>query len=500
MFFKKKMYFICLLILIILPPNCFAGDIKVGTIVNKVISTDIKTYINGYEIPSMNINGHTSIVVENLRNYGFDVIWSPVDRSLVIKEKQSKKIKPISIKKNNSKIGQKVGNVLYTDIKTYIKDSEIKSFNIDGYTVIFIDELKKFGDIEWNEEKREVRLSSNRIDDVANTVDDTCCFEIKCIEEIDMLLEKKDDKYYFEGKEAGFIDTTNNGFKIMISGKTVAQKLGYNVSLDKGCYTFKKGNYSFKLKNNNTKIEKFFDGYLYKKYDMPKEVVALNNDIYFYDDDLWGLFGISKHACEEGISLKYKEFDIKDYEKYKIQGNRFLIDHSYNGYDVNMRIKNRTHTFKGDYYRIPKGTYLEYGDNELEITVNHNNRILMLKRLTVRPDLKTNPIIYDEAVGLNMKTPQNGYIETNKSEILIDGEIIHAFGDNLLVEIEKLDTKQDQFKRITSQNIKLKDKKFTEYTKLNKGYGIYRIKALVDIRSENNKIEVLELFVNYIKN
>ncbi|WFD11094.1 hypothetical protein [Tepidibacter hydrothermalis] len=498
MLFRKKTYFTCFFILFILSQNCFGQGIKVGTVINKVISTDIKAYINGYEIPSMNINGCTAIVVEDLRNYGFDIIWSPVDRSLVIKENSSKKIKPISIKKNNnSKIGQKIGNVLYTDIKTYIKDSEIQSFNIDGYTVIFMDELKEFGDIRWNEEKREVRFNSNKIDDLGSGVDDNCCFEIKCIEEIDMRLKQKDGKYYFEGKEVGFIDNTNSGFKIMISGKALAEKFGYNISVDKGCYIFKKGNYSFKFKNNNTTIEKFFDGYLYESYDIPKRTVVLNNDIYIYDADLEGLFGVVKYNSEGGIYLKYKEFDVKDYEDYEIQGNRFLIDHSYNGYDVNMRIKNKTHTFKGDYCRIPKGTYLEYGDNELEITVNHNDRILMLKRLTVRPDLKTNQIIYDEAIGLNMKTPQNGYIETNKSEILIDGEIIHAYGDNLLVEIEKLDTKNDQFKKTTSKNIKLKDKKFNEYIQLNKGYGIYKIKAFTDVRSENCRFEVLELFVNY---
>lgn len=500
MFFKKKTYFIYFMILLVLPYNCFGQGIKVGTVINKVISTDIKTYINGYEIPSMNINGHTAIVAEDLRNYGFDVIWSPVDRSLVIKQKSSKKIKPISIKRNNnSKIGEKIGSVLYTDIKTYIKDSEIKSFNIDGYTVIFIDTLKEFGDIRWNEEKREVRFKSNKLNDLGSGVDDSCCFVVTCIEEIDILLEQKEGKYYFEGKEAGFIDNTNNGFKIMISGKALAEKLGYNISIDKGCYTFKKGNYSFKFRNNNTTIEKFFDGYLYDSYDIPKRTVVLNNDIYIYDADLQGLFGVSTYSSEEGIRLKYKEYDVKDYENYEIQGNRFLIEHSYNGYDVNMRIKNKTHTFKGDYCRIPKGTYLKYGDNELEITINHNDRILMLKRLTVRPDLKTNQIIYDEAIGLNMKTPQNGYIETNKSEILIDGEIMYAFGDNLLVEIEKLDTQNDQFKRNRSLKITLKDKKFNEHIQLNKGYGIYRIKAFTDIRSENCKFEVLELFVNYIE-
>lgn len=500
MFFKKRTYYIYIIILFMLPYNCFGQVIKVGTVVNKVISTDIKTYINGYEIPSMNVNGYTAIVAEDLRNYGFDVIWSPVNRSLVIKEKSSKKIRPISIKKNNnSKIGKKIGNVLYTDIKTYIKGSEIKSFNIDGYTVIFIDELKEFGNIIWNEEKREVRFNFNKGNDLGNRVEDNCCFVIKCIEEIDMLLEKKEDKYYFEGKEAGFIDTTNNGFKIMISGKVLAEKFGYDISVDKGCYTFKKGNYSFKFRNNNMTIEKFFDGYFYDSYDIPKRTVVFNNDIYIYDADLPRLFGVSTYNSEEGIRLKYKEYDVKDYEDYEIQGNRFLIDHSYNGYDVNMRIKNKTHTFKGDYCRIPKGTYLEYGDNELEITINHHDRILMLKRLTVRPDLKTNQIIYNEGIGLNMKTPQNGYIETNKSEILIDGEIMYAFGDNLLVEIEKLDAQNNQFKRNRSLNITLEDKKFNEQIQLNKGYGIYRIKAFADIRSENCKFEVLELFVNYIE-
>lgn len=51
---------------------------------SKIYTTDIKTYLDGKEITSYNIGGQTAIVCEDMRNYGYDVVWSEADRSLKI--------------------------------------------------------------------------------------------------------------------------------------------------------------------------------------------------------------------------------------------------------------------------------------------------------------------------------------------------------------------------------------------------------------------------------
>lgn len=50
----------------------------------KIYSTDIKTYLNGSEIQSYNLGGRTAIVCEDMRDYGFNVVWDEIDRTLSI--------------------------------------------------------------------------------------------------------------------------------------------------------------------------------------------------------------------------------------------------------------------------------------------------------------------------------------------------------------------------------------------------------------------------------
>jgi hypothetical protein len=62
---------VCLLsglLILTLNSEGFGENIKIGTVINYTVATDITTFINGCEIPSMNIQGRTAIVAEDLRN------------------------------------------------------------------------------------------------------------------------------------------------------------------------------------------------------------------------------------------------------------------------------------------------------------------------------------------------------------------------------------------------------------------------------------------------
>jgi hypothetical protein len=118
---------------------------KNGDIVNYYLYTDIVTYINGIPIRSYNIEGYTAVIVEDLANYGFDVVWSAAARTLKVTRNTSKRIiggfDPIP---NTRKVGSKAGEVYYTDIVTYFDGHAVKSYNIGGRTIAYVDDLAEF--------------------------------------------------------------------------------------------------------------------------------------------------------------------------------------------------------------------------------------------------------------------------------------------------------------------------------------------------------------------
>ena len=52
--------------------------------IGDVIETDIITMIDHSPIASYNIDGYTYVIAEDLRNYGFDVVWDGEARTLSI--------------------------------------------------------------------------------------------------------------------------------------------------------------------------------------------------------------------------------------------------------------------------------------------------------------------------------------------------------------------------------------------------------------------------------
>ena len=118
---------------------------KNGDIVNYYLYTDIVTYINNIPIRSYNIEGYTAVIVEDLANYGFDVVWSAGARTLKVTRNTSKRIiggfEPVP---NTRRVGSKAGEVYYTDIVTYFDGHAVKSYNIGGRTIAYVDDLAQY--------------------------------------------------------------------------------------------------------------------------------------------------------------------------------------------------------------------------------------------------------------------------------------------------------------------------------------------------------------------
>jgi S1-C subfamily serine protease len=143
----------------------FGAEYSIGDKINDVLFTDIITEINGQQIESFNINGSTAVYVNSAKKLGYDVIWDGEKRLVTIKNNVL--INPIyteSIMNRESfsnQIGDKINDVLYTDIKTVINGEEVESFNINGYTAIYANALENMGaSIKWVPDKRMVMVSN----------------------------------------------------------------------------------------------------------------------------------------------------------------------------------------------------------------------------------------------------------------------------------------------------------------------------------------------------
>lgn len=149
-----KKFFSLLLVCILLFPNMVIASAQ-----KIAVKSDIKAYIDYTPVKSYNVDGYTYVIAEELRHYGFDVIWNNDERTLKIERKVLET--PIYTKKlfdaDSDPILSKY-QLYHTDIKTYLNGIEANSFNIGGQTIIQIDELSNCGYFQWDNQNREVRI------------------------------------------------------------------------------------------------------------------------------------------------------------------------------------------------------------------------------------------------------------------------------------------------------------------------------------------------------
>lgn len=117
-----------------------------GDTIGHIYSTDIRAYINGVEVPSYNIGGRTVAVIEDIAsaNYQDEL------RTLTI---NGYNFNPEYIKGGEAEhspvSGNIIGDIYETDIKAYMYDTEIPSYNIGGKTAVALEDLGGFK--EYNE-------------------------------------------------------------------------------------------------------------------------------------------------------------------------------------------------------------------------------------------------------------------------------------------------------------------------------------------------------------
>lgn len=119
----------------------------VGTVIGQYSITDIVATIDKQPIRSYNVDGYTAVVVVDMAQYGFNVVWDGKMGTLTITE-GDRKINS-AYKPEMMAAGTK-GDVLSTDIVTYVNGKEVKCFSIGGKTAIYIDSLAPYGTVTWD--------------------------------------------------------------------------------------------------------------------------------------------------------------------------------------------------------------------------------------------------------------------------------------------------------------------------------------------------------------
>ncbi|MBQ1947863.1 MAG: hypothetical protein II359_04565 [Clostridia bacterium] len=158
---KKKIMILLCVVLWGVAVGSVCTFAAVGDVIGQTTYTDIRAYINHFAVASYNVDGYTVIVAEDLTRFGFDVIWSQEERSLKITRNPN----VTTVVRDGAPqitaphlLGLPAYDILETDIKTYINDVEVPSYNIGGRTVIHIAELSIFGGVTFDQTYRVMKL------------------------------------------------------------------------------------------------------------------------------------------------------------------------------------------------------------------------------------------------------------------------------------------------------------------------------------------------------
>ena len=274
--FKQKIsLFIAIIIIFTSISNFTVSAVKVGDKLGNVLNTDIKVYINNYQIPGYAVNNKMCVIMEDLANYGFDVKYDDRARTLTAVRNYEKNITPIkNIADNNKKIGSIAFSYVYTDITVYLYNKKINSFAINGSIVIYIDDLSDYGAFTWNGKTRELNLKLFERSRIA--IDPTAKGKEKTAEEVRKLIYKYSpgSTYIFDSVSQSTKSPVNDLISLWYRGEDVFYTL--SVVSHETCHMFTGGvteyeaiddgifyinkNYEYDINNNMIYIEKYMIG------------------------------------------------------------------------------------------------------------------------------------------------------------------------------------------------------------------------------------------------
>ncbi len=159
---SRPSLFLCVLLVALCAAlTITAAALRAGDVVDYVLSTEIRAYIDGMEIPAYNIGGRLAVVAEDLRGYGFSVVWNAEASTLSITRDPSAPLAPLAVEPlSDAPVGTRILPVLHTEIVTDMDGNTVDSFNIDGRTIVYFSDLAIYGSYLYDNDSRMSMLST----------------------------------------------------------------------------------------------------------------------------------------------------------------------------------------------------------------------------------------------------------------------------------------------------------------------------------------------------
>lgn len=134
-----------------------------------IFSTDIRTFINGTEIPCYYFLGKEKallLIAEELRGYGFDTTYSAAENTLYISNNSKKIFTPIEREEEKQSGLEKYKIYMKSKprviLKTMQGDVELKTvYSLNGLCMISVDELAKNYAYLWDNDTRSANITLN---------------------------------------------------------------------------------------------------------------------------------------------------------------------------------------------------------------------------------------------------------------------------------------------------------------------------------------------------
>lgn len=158
---KVGFMFLLVLLIVAIAFPAHALERSPGDRLGDVLNTDIRVFINGQQIMGYNIDGWTYVVAEDLRAFGLSVHWDAGARTIAITRGPST-MNPPHVPDSFGPIGSIAFPYVYTDIITYIDGRQVQSYNIQGLTVVRLDDIAgAFGQTIWDSVNRILLASTD---------------------------------------------------------------------------------------------------------------------------------------------------------------------------------------------------------------------------------------------------------------------------------------------------------------------------------------------------
>ncbi|WP_284645949.1 hypothetical protein [Paenibacillus silviterrae] len=506
--------------------------IPVGTPVGTVLSTDIRADINGEIIPSLNIDGYTAVIAEDLRRYGFDVAWIPKERRVDITYTPGKAINPLpGPPLEPSRVGEKLADVVSTDIRVYYAGKLLPSYNIGGHTAISLNDLSSFGQIEWKEQERKLSYSPSW--NVSNpSLKDSPPLVLRQTKLMELGPFKiTGPDVLLDGAAFGLVA----GDDPMLPTRQLAEKLGYKADWQQdGSLVMDDGTNRFHIVPGLSAPELTWLGGEAESFEWYRTPVAKSGEVYIHEQDARSLFGCSTELPDSTngrtfFSLRCPEYQVEDHGvpqafpglRYGLQAAAYLDDSKLfiptlqltNSVQGQRQFDNRFHVRRDG---VAEGGLVKYTlAAEAQIDIDDNNMILQitdghktLYRKAFAPEVevsKASPTLkYSDIIShgtyshIRLSQPALIYSETADDLARLSGSVEQAVGGQLRFVVEKREN--DGYREVWRYGTPLTSEQFEAELPLPSGQGIYRIRILseeqVDGRSIQTEFDIAHLFIN----